>query len=247
MWPVYQIQTIQIPGDSVNAPCHQEPLSTPLGHQEPVSTLLGHREPVSTSFVHQKQSSACHQETLSTPPSHREPASIPPGHQEQKQHLMTTKSQRINGYNHWRFTPLQLSCSLDWSPSRLFNSYSPAGWWTGPSQGPDFAPVPDLLGSPTTCVFVLSWWVPKWCSLCILSVCPIKNKPYSRTSENVRTFKVGDLVLLISIPNQKIVLSFKYILKYFCIFIFLSDYFRFDFKITALEINLFINRYHNRQ
>ena len=49
----------------------------PLGHQESKSLPLVHQEP---SF---------------TPQGHREPASIPAGHLEQKQRLMTTRSQQI--------------------------------------------------------------------------------------------------------------------------------------------------------
>ena len=62
--------------------------------------------------------------------------------------------------------------------------------------------------------------------------------PYSRTSENVRIFEVGDLVLLISIPNQKIVLSYKYIEIFLHIFIFSPVISVLILK--SLERNLFI-------
>ena len=48
----------------------------------------------------------------------------------------------------------------------------------------------------------------------------------------VGTFEVGGLVLLISIPNQKIVLCFKYIEKFLHLYFF-SGYFCFDFEITG--------------
>ena len=209
--------------------------------------LLGYHEPKSLPLVHQEPSF--------TPQGHREPASIPAGHLEQKQRLMTTRSQRILSLVIHPPAVVMFPGLVTFPPLLLLFP----SWMVTSNFLVHLTMLPFLLTRkvrlPTTLPLIQTnlekFLAQGFVIICLVAMSPkmvlfmhivrvlnLKNKSYSRTSENVRIFEVGD-------PNQKIVL-FLNILKYFCTSLFFSLVISVSIS-KSLERNLFIKKYHNYQ